>query len=41
MDGISGTARLLELMTEAYLEKKDSKKLIQIKALGCTRGGRL
>lgn len=41
MDGISGTARLLELMTEAYLEKKDSKKLIQIKALGCTRRGRL
>ncbi len=41
MDGISGTARFLELMTEAWIEKKDSKKLIQIKALGCTRRGRL
>jgi len=35
MHGYDGICRLAELMTEAYLNPKDTKKLIQIKGLGC------
>ncbi|MBR3629861.1 MAG: nitrogenase [Oscillospiraceae bacterium] len=33
--GFSGIRKLLSLMEEAFLEEKDTRKLIQIKGLGC------
>lgn len=35
MYGFDGICRLAELMTEAFLYKKDARSLIQIKGLGC------
>ncbi|MDL2060235.1 nitrogenase component 1 [Mesosutterella sp. AGMB02718] len=39
MDGISGMARMLELMAEAFRTPRSARDLIQVKALGCTRNG--
>lgn len=39
MDGISGIARMLELMAEAFQKPRSARDLIQVKALGCTRNG--
>lgn len=35
MYGFDGICRMAELMTDAYLHKKDARSLIQIKGLGC------
>ncbi|MDE6776339.1 MAG: nitrogenase, partial [Oscillospiraceae bacterium] len=33
--GFSGLINLLDLLEEAFLTEKDTKKLVQIKGLGC------
>ena len=39
MDGLTGTAHLLDLMADAIEHPKNARDIIQVKALGCTHGG--